>query len=222
MADTGESLTYAELEERSIRLAHVLRDEEGLTRGGHVALIATNGPEVFVTYWAALRSGLYITAVNHHLSAPEAAYIVDDCGAEVLVVSADTAELAEALLETTPKVRRRLAHRGSVAGHASYEDALAAASAKEPADQPAGVDMLYSSGTTGRPKGIQPALPERRVHEPGDTMRAVFGPLFGFDEQTVYYSPAPTYHAAPLRFGGLVLASRGAGAARAGGRGPRG
>jgi long-chain acyl-CoA synthetase len=209
MADTGESLTYAELEDRSVRLAHVLRDDEGLTRGGHVALLATNGPDVFVTYWAAVRSGLYITAVNHHLSASEAAYIVDDCGAEVLVVSADTAELAEALLETTPKVRRRLAYGGSVAGHDSYEDALAAASAEEPADQPAGVDMLYSSGTTGRPKGIQPALPARQVHEPGDTMRAVFGPLFGFDEHTVYYSPAPTYHAAPLRFGGLVLASGG-------------
>src|SRR6476659_8809877 len=134
MADTGDSLTYAELEERSIRLAHVLRDEEGLARGGHVALIATNGPDVFVTYWAAVRSGLYITAVNHHLAAPEAAYVVDDCGAEVLIVSADVAPLAEALLGTTPGVRRRLAYGGPVAGHDSYEDALAAASAQEPAD----------------------------------------------------------------------------------------
>jgi long-chain acyl-CoA synthetase len=209
MADTGESLTYAELEERSVRLAHVLRDEEGLGRGGHVALIATNGPDVFVAYWAAVRSGLYITAVNHHLSPAEAAYIVDDCGAEVLIASADVAALAEALLETTPGVRRRLAYGGPVAGHDSYEDALAAASAEEPADQPAGVDMLYSSGTTGRPKGIQPTLPERQVHEPGDIMRGVFGPLFGFDERSVYYSPAPTYHAAPLRFGGLVLATGG-------------
>ncbi len=208
MADTGESLTYAELEERSVRLAHVLRGE-GLERGGHVALVATNSPDVFVTYWAAVRSGLYITAVNHHLSVPEAAYIVDDCGAEVLVVSADKAELAEGLVEATPKVRRRLAYGGSVAGHDSYEDAIAAASAQEPADQPAGVDMLYSSGTTGRPKGIQPALPDRQVHEPGDTMLAVFAPLFGFDQHVVYYSPAPTYHAAPLRFGGMVLATGG-------------
>jgi long-chain acyl-CoA synthetase len=208
MADTGESLTYAELEERSVRLAHVLRGE-GLERGGHVALVATNSPDVFVTYWAAVRSGLYITAVNHHLSPPEAAYIVDDCGAEVLIVSADKADLAEAIVDETPKVRRRLAFGGSVAGHDSYEDALAGASAEEPADQPAGVDMLYSSGTTGRPKGIQPALPARQVDEPGDAMLAVFGPLFGFDEHVVYYSPAPTYHAAPLRFGGMVLATGG-------------
>jgi long-chain acyl-CoA synthetase len=208
MADTGESLTYAELEERSVRLAHVLRGE-GLERGGHVALVATNSPEVFVTYWAAVRSGLYITAVNHHLSPPEAAYIVDDCGAEVLIVSADKADLAEAIVDETPKVRRRLAFGGTVAGHDSYDEALAAASAQEPEDQPAGVDMLYSSGTTGRPKGIQPALPDRQVHEAGDMMLAVFGPLFGFDEHVVYYSPAPTYHAAPLRFGGMVLATGG-------------
>jgi fatty-acyl-CoA synthase len=208
MADTGESLTYAALEERSVRLAHVLRDE-GLERGGHVALIATNSPEVFVVYWAAVRSGLYITAVNHHLAPPEAAYIVDDCGAEVLIVSADQADLAEAIVEETPKVRRRLAYGGAVSGHDAYDDAVAAASAQEPDDQPAGVDMLYSSGTTGRPKGIQPALPDRQVHEPGDMMLAVFGPLFGFDEHVVYYSPAPTYHAAPLRFGGMVLATGG-------------
>ncbi|MCD2193763.1 acyl-CoA synthetase [Actinomycetospora endophytica] len=208
MADSGETLTYAELEDRSIRLAHVLRGE-GLERGGHVALIASNGPDVFVSYWAAVRSGLYITAVNHHLSVPEAAYIVDDCGAEVLIVSADQAELATGLVEQTPNVRRRLAYGGAVAGYDSYEDAVAAASAQEPADQPAGADMLYSSGTTGRPKGIQPTLVDRQVHEPGEQFVAVFGPLFGFDENTVYYSPAPTYHAAPLRFGGMVLATGG-------------
>ena len=105
MADTGESLTYAELEERSVRLAHVFGDA-GLRRGGHVALIATNAPDVFVTYWAAVRSGLYITAVNHHLSADEAAYIVDDCGAEVLVVSADKGDLVRAVAEKTPRVTR--------------------------------------------------------------------------------------------------------------------
>ena len=59
--------------------------------------------------------------------------------------------------------------------------------------------MLYSSGTTGRPKGIKPPLPERRVDEPGDAMVALFSPRLGFDERTVYLSPAPLYHAAPLR-----------------------
>lgn len=67
--------------------------------------------------------------------------------------------------------------------------------------------MLYSSGTTGRPKGIKPALPDRQVGDaPGDTFTAVFGPLYGFDTDTVYLSPAPLYHAAPLRFGGVVHA----------------
>jgi long-chain acyl-CoA synthetase len=208
MADTGASLTYAQVEDRSIRLAHVLR-EAGLRPGGHVALLATNSPDVFVVYWAAVRSGLYITAVNHHLSVEEAAYIVDDCEATALVVSGDKAELAAAVVARTPRVAKRLAFGGSVAGFEDYEDALAAASGEEPDDQPAGVDMLYSSGTTGRPKGIQPALPTRQVHEPGEPFVSIFGPLFGFDESTVYYSPAPTYHAAPLRFGGMVLATGG-------------
>src|SRR3978361_2222717 len=83
-------LTYGQLEDRSIRLAHVLRDA-GLAPGATVALLATNDPRVFEAYWACLRSGFYLTAVNTHLSAQEAAYIVDDCDAQALIVSADLA-----------------------------------------------------------------------------------------------------------------------------------
>ncbi len=205
MADTGRSLTYAELEDHSVRLARVFA-EAGLRRGDHVAILSDNSPEVYEFYWAGLRSGLYVTAVNNHLSAAETAYIVDDCGARVLVVAASLGELAEQIVEQTPKVELRLAFGGDVPGYGSYEDALAGVSGEVPADQPRGTDMLYSSGTTGRPKGIKGVLPDRQVGEPGDVMTTVFGKLFGFGPDTVYYSPAPTYHAAPLRFGGMINA----------------
>ena len=203
--ETGRTLTYAELDDRSARLAHVLH-EAGLRRGDHIAFLSDNSPEVFEVYWAALRSGLYVTGINHHLAPSEVAYIVGDCGARVLVVSAAQAALAGALDGLLPGVTRRFAFGGDIDGHEDYEAALAQAPATPLADQPRGADMLYSSGTTGRPKGIKPALPDRQVDEPGDLYTAVFGPMYGFGEDTVYFSPAPVYHAAPLRFGGIVHA----------------
>lgn len=206
MAETGETLTYRQLEDNSIRLARHLRDA-GLRRGDHLALLSGNDPKVYEVYWAALRSGLYITAVNRHLSAPEISYIVNDCGAKALIVSAELAGVAAEIVAETPEAGLRLAFGGAVPGYDSYEEAVAAASPEPPADQPRGVDMLYSSGTTGRPKGIKQPLPERQVGDaPGDTYTAIFGPLYGFDTETVYLSPAPLYHAAPLRFGGVVHA----------------
>jgi long-chain acyl-CoA synthetase len=197
------TVTYAELDERSLRLARVLR-EAGLDKGDHIAYLSDNRPEVFEVYWAALRSGMYITGINHHLSSEEAAYIVNDCGARALVVSAGTADLATAVVEHAPGVEIRLAFGGPVDGYDDYAAALAKVSAEPLGDQPRGADMLYSSGTTGRPKGIKPTLPDRQVDEPGDMMVAVFGQVYRFDADTVYYSPAPVYHAAPLRFGGIV------------------
>src|SRR3954453_21197964 len=197
---TDRVLTYGQLEERSVRLAHALHDA-GLRPGDDVALLATNDPSVFEVYWACLRSGLYLTAVNTHLSAGEAAYIVDDCDARALIVSADLAELGRTVAGQVPRAGLRLAWGGAVEGFGDYEAALAAASAEPMTDQPRGADMLYSSGTTGRPKGVKPPLPDRQVHEPGDAMVAVFGPALRFGTDTVYYSPAPLYHAAPLRFG---------------------
>lgn len=206
LAETGETLTYRELEDNSVRLARHLH-EAGLRKGDHLALLSGNDPKVYEVYWAALRSGLYITAVNRHLSPSEISYIVNDCGARALIASAGLREAAEKIVEETPGVEIRLAFGGGVEGYGSYEEALAGTSAEPLADQPRGADMLYSSGTTGRPKGIKHPLPDRQVGDPpGDTYTAVFGPLYGFDSETVYLSPAPLYHAAPLRFGGVVHA----------------
>ncbi len=208
LVETGEQVTYAELEERSIRLANVLR-EAGLRRGDVVALLSENNLRVFEVYWAAMRSGLYITAINHNLVAEEVGYIVKDSGAAALIVSEGKADVAKAVLATgvTPGVR--LSYDGVVDGFSAYEDALAAASDVAPADQPHGAPMLYSSGTTGRPKGVRPPLPPVQFTEIGDPLVGLISKAFGVGPGTVYLTPAPIYHAAPLRWCGAVHAHGG-------------
>ncbi len=204
IAETGETTTYAELDERSLRLAHVFADA-GLRTGDVVAMVSDNSAEAYDVYWAALRSGLYITAVNQHLSAAEAAYIVNDCGAKALVVSAAKHDLLVRMADLVD-VPVRLAFGGEVPGCASYAEALAGASTEPLTDQPHGDDFLYSSGTTGRPKGIKLPLLPIQVDEEGYPYVMIFGTLFGYGPDTVYLSPAPVYHAAPLRYTGVIQA----------------
>jgi long-chain acyl-CoA synthetase len=205
MAGSGEVLTYGQLEERSRRLARHLRDT-GLQRGDVVAVLSDNDLRIFEIYWAAQRIGLYITVINHHLAPDEVRYILDDCDARAMFVSSSKAELGQAALEVAHDVEVRVAFGGEIAGLADYEQIISNASAAPLEDQPRGADMLYSSGTTGRPKGIKPPLPDRQVDESGDTLVALFGPRYGFDEDTIYLSPAPLYHSAPLRFCATVQA----------------
>jgi fatty-acyl-CoA synthase len=205
MTGTGQTLSYGDLERRSAQLARVLH-ETGLRPGDAVALLTENSLRAFEVYWAAMRSGLYITAVNYRLKPGEAGYIVNDCGAAALIVSAEQAATAEAIIDLTPAVKLRLAFGGPVTGHAAYEQIIAAASAEPFADQPHGATMLYSSGTTGRPKGVRPPLPGMQVSEAGESLAALASRFFGVDENTVYLSPGPIYHAAPLRWSGAVQA----------------
>ncbi len=220
VVDTGATLTYAQLEDRSTRLANALR-AAGLVTGDVVGLLSTNAVTVFEVYWACLRSGLYLTPVNFHLTAAESAYILDDCGAKALVASADLADLARSAADQVPGLRLRFSYGGDVDGFEEYEAFVSSGSPTAPADQPRGADMLYSSGTTGRPKGIKPPLPQRQVGAPGDPHVGAFGTAYEMNADTVYFSPAPLYHAAPLRFGmitqalgGTVLISRGFDAAQ--------
>src|SRR6201995_4231216 len=147
MADGSDTLTYAELDDRSARLARLLYDR-GLRRGDNVALLSENNLRYYEAFWAALRSGLYLTAVNHHLQQAEISYILNDCGAKALIVSAGKAEQALAVAGDTPGIESRLAFGGPVPGHEVYEQALSGSS-PEPLDDPrVGADMLYCSGTT--------------------------------------------------------------------------
>lgn len=198
MAGSGEAVTFGQLEARSIQIARVLQSR-GLGRGDHVAVLATNTPRIFDIYWAAMRSGLYLTMVNWHLTAAEAAYIVSDCGARALIVDAALDDLGAQLIRLTPGVSERFAYGGGLVDHDDLDAAATAQPTEAPDDQPRGADMLYSSGTTGRPKGIKPVLPQRQVAEPGDTMIAMNQSVWGVGSDTVYLSPAPLYHAAPLR-----------------------
>jgi len=204
-AEDGTVLTYRDLDDASMRLAQLLY-ADGLRPEQHIAFLSTNRLEVFGIYWAGLRSGLFVTAVNHHLSPAEAAYVINDCGAEVLIVSADLADLAVAIADDIPQVRRRLAFGGPVPGYESYSDAVAAMPAERLAYEPRGADMLYSSGTTGRPKGIRPHPTGRLVDDPENPYAQLFGAIYSFDKNTRYYSPGPIYHAAPLRFSAFVHA----------------
>jgi len=204
MGRSGEIVSYGELEERSSRLAQLLW-AAGLRPGGHLAIFMENHPRYPEVYWAAFRSGLYLTTVNRHLSAEEAAYIIDDSGAEALVTSRRLADVASLLPPLTPKCRLRLMVDGAAQGHECYEDAIASHPARPLAEQPAGSTMLYSSGTTGRPKGIKRALSGRSV-EDGEPVTRFIASLFGFSQDTVYLSPAPIYHSAPLGFSMGLLA----------------
>jgi long-chain acyl-CoA synthetase len=206
-------LTYRQLDEASLRLAQVFR-AAGLRRGDVVGLVTDNRLEAFEVYWAALRSGLYFTAVNHHLSAEEAGYILTDAGVKALVVSAGKAELAAAVRGAAAEagVAVALAYGGPVPGYQDYGAALAGASSDPLPDQPRGSMMLYSSGTTGRPKGVRPPLSRRQVDEPGDPLVQLNHDVYGVDADTVYLSPAPIYHSAPVKwchsvhaYGGTVV-----------------
>jgi acyl-CoA synthetase (AMP-forming)/AMP-acid ligase II len=196
MAATGEIVTYRELNDRSNQLAQLFWDA-GLRFGDHIAVLMDNNPRYLEVCWAAQRSGLFYTALNWHFTADEAAYIIDDCDAQAIVVSAGTREVAEQLVDLMPRVTIRLAVGGAVDGYVDYDDAIAAFPAEPLAEELEGTPMLYSSGTTGRPKGVKYHV-ERTPIGNAPARLASLTTLFGFDESSIYLSPAPLYHSAPL------------------------
>lgn len=202
LADTGRTATYRELDERSAALARVFR-AAGLQRGDVVAALTDNSAEAFEIYWATQRSGLYLTAVNRHLSPEEVAYIVRDSEAKALLASAGIAELAAQVAELVEVDTLRLAFGGDVAGFDSYEKAIAAADGEQ-LEESLGAMMLYSSGTTGRPKGVRMPLPAPGAPHASAIFAGLVSAAFGLGPDTVYYSPAPIYHAAPLNWGSAV------------------
>ncbi len=197
MATSGQVVTYAEFEQRANRLAQLFR-AAGLNRGDHVAMFIENHSRYFETMAAAERTGLYYTCVNSYLTPDEVAYIVDDCDARAFITSAAKLDVAIEAAAKTPKVEVFLGIGiGAESGpFRPYEAEVDRYPAEPVADERLGAAMLYSSGTTGRPKGILRPLPDVHPGEPLPVMQFVLW-MFGYRAGMTYLSPAPIYHSAP-------------------------
>jgi long-chain acyl-CoA synthetase len=200
MGDSGQRITYRELDERANRLAQLLY-ERGLRPGDGIAILAENHPRYYEVYWAAIRSGLYLTAVSRHLSAEEAAYLVNDSDSVAFVSTSQLSPKAREMMAMTPGVRMRFMMDGTAAGFESYEAAVDTQPAAALTEQFRGDVMLYSSGTTGRPKGIRRPLTGAKIDDPGyGGVSMMERGLFGMSEASVYLCPAPLYHSAALQW----------------------
>ena len=198
MAGSGEVVTYRDLDERSTRLARLWRSH-GLAPGDHVAIFSENQSRYFEVMWAALRSGLYVTTINSYLSAEEVAYILEDSGSRSVVTTTAKAEIAADALTHARGVELPLLIGDADERFESYTDAVASMSADKLDEERAGEMMLYSCGTTGRPKGIKRPMSGGSI-EDGMMISALLGGVFGMTADTTYLSPAPLYHSAPIGF----------------------
>ena len=204
MAGSGEVVTYADLDAGSNRLAQLFH-ARGLRFGDHIAVCLENSPRFLEVCWAAQRSGLVYTAINYHLTPDEVSYIVADCDARAFITSAALRETVTTLIDLlSVSFGIRLAIGAEIAGLEPYDAAVAAHPATRLAEEVEGVAMLYSSGTTGRPKGIAHAQPRIAVGTPLPILEG-FARLYSLSADTIYLSPAPLYHAAPLHFCMTVL-----------------
>lgn len=197
MAGSGEVVTYGQLDARSNQGAQLFRSL-GLQAGDVIAILMENNARFFEIAWAAQRAGLYYVCVSTKLTAAETQYILEDCGAQVFITSTAIGPLIDEIPALVPGLKLYTVG-GAHGAYADFEAARAAMPQTPIADESAGSDMLYSSGTTGRPKGVKPALSGGPIDAPNALQMMAQG-LFGFSGDSVYLSPAPLYHAAPLRW----------------------
>jgi long-chain acyl-CoA synthetase len=196
MSSSGEATKYGELEDRSKRFACALR-RRGLAPGGQMAILMENNRSYLEVAWAAQRSGLYYTAINSHLRRGEVQHILDDCQATAIVSSeAMSGLIADLDLSRLPV---RISASGTLDGFEPYAEVIAAET-PELDDEQEGREMLYSSGTTGQPKGVRKTLPRTPLGDPtaAPVQIAQGMAMMGAGPDSVYLCPAPLYHSAPL------------------------
>jgi long-chain acyl-CoA synthetase len=203
MGESGELVTYRELDQRSNQGAQLFRSL-GLKAGDHIGLLLDNRREFLEICWAAQRAGLIFTPISTHLREAEAAAILENCGARLLIAAHCCAEVAAGALSRAGELAHFFMVGGVVEGFEPWEEALDRQPDTPIGDEGNGVPMLYSSGTTGQPSGVFLPPPSDDVNTPPLLVPSL-GALFGFSEETVYLSPAPLYHAAPLHYNLMTL-----------------
>ncbi|MGN6681208.1 MAG: AMP-binding protein [Streptosporangiaceae bacterium] len=197
MATSGETVTYGEFEARCNRAAHLLR-AAGLQRGDHIAVLMENSPRLLEIEGAAERTGLYFTLINTYLAPDEVAYIIGNSRARLMFTSPQCRDVAVAAAAKCPAVVRKLITGPDEppAGWESYDTEVGGYPASPVPEETLGAAMLYSSGTTGQPKGVLRNLPEIAPSDPLPVMLFVRN-MFGFRDGMTYLNPAPLYHSAP-------------------------
>jgi len=207
LANSGEIVTYGELNDRSNQIAQLFR-LCGVAPGDHVAMMLVNCREFLEVVGGAMRAGVIFTPISTHLKQDETAYILENCGAKLFIASACLAEVAQTMVSAAPGVSHFYMVGGVQPGFESFEETVDLLPTSPIDDQCMGAPMLYSSGTTGKPKGIF-IPPHTDQWDAPLGLTGSIGAAFGFGPETTYLSPAPLYHAAPLHYNMVVLDSGG-------------
>jgi long-chain acyl-CoA synthetase len=198
------TVTYAELLADANRVAHAFRSL-GLETGDCVAYLLGNQIEVYALVMAASQIGLYYTPINHHLVVDEVAYILADCGASVFVVGEQFAEVGRAATEAAGIGPDRRFAVGNVAGFRPFDELTAGQPATPPTDRTAGNPMVYTSGTTGRPKGVAPTLAGLSPEDDAGRRAIIATQIDIPNGDGVHLVQGPLYHSAPLGFSTTAL-----------------
>ncbi|MGR3321017.1 MAG: acyl-CoA synthetase [Pseudooceanicola sp.] len=212
-AETGRVITFAEYEARSNRVAQLAR-KLGLGSQDHVVILLENRPGFLPIFWGLIRAGLRVTPMPTHLSPEEIAYILADCDARMFLTTRAMAPVVAQLDLSAIPAEARLMADGAADGFVDFDAACAEMPDTPIPDQEEGIDMLYSSGTTGRPKGVRKPWPKGPFGVAAPALKLT-ADRYSLDENTVYLHPSPLYHAAPLgyttrigRLGGCVVVMR--------------
>ncbi|MCK9553225.1 AMP-binding protein [Aquamicrobium sp.] len=205
----GPDWTYGQIEALANKFAR-LYQASGLKTGDHVAGIFANDPYMLAAVWGAYRAGVYFTPVANTFSSLEIAYVVSNCQATIIIADARFAPNVADLPDMIPSARQFFAHGGTLEGYETLDQALDAVSERPLDNEVPGAMMLYSSGTTGAPKGIfRPLRTATEIGKGPPPFARDLLKIFGIDADTRYLSPAPLYHASPLRFTLAVSAAGG-------------